>query len=715
MTRAALLAAILLVPSAVRAAPLDAFAAAFGEDGLRTLSDRGYIVLQGRGSERRLAAVHWKALEGLASAASSCVSLSKDGSDAAACRALPGDGAVTPRLHALAAARIAAEQERSSLAASGASAAEPAGLPNLFETAWGKELSARLRADRLEEHAGLAKGFFEEFLSGPRPNQDAIKHFLAVETASGASGLDAMLSADAARGAASEPLRALIRRYLQDERRRRGLFLARERADKLTSDKDTRAQLAALGGLASVLAAKPGLLSTLEAAVSGAPSPRGVPVLRSAGIHLQEPTRLGQHELGDEAAVSGAYWVDGLPEGASADVEETTFLETSRGFLSPETRTVKRRDGGPYPYERRVTISESRPFAVVALISSASGTVVAERAEVPFAPDFELALKKEAAALQAAQSCDPKSAEAAYAELESLLADAAKVKPQYKSLLARAGKGRAAAVAEAAALAKLEEAVGDVRADSSPQQCRYDVAGADAAIKLARRLPPGCDRVLPELFAQRALISRRATDHSWFMKASAEARSRRRSCDFAGAAKRWTDALAVLEADPAARCGKSEDEAKAAEAELAAARQSQAWSESLSKALDKAEAETIPSKRLLLLAPLLARVNSLSDRDCRRDLLKRAERLADKAGEDEGGPAPSAAAARLPSDTTLASASDEVRRARARLLEKSAAAETGAPAAEAPSAPASAPAPAAAVKKTPAKRAAKAKTTGAAK
>lgn len=701
MTRAAVLAALLLLPAAAKAAPLDAFLAAFGEDGVKTLSERGYMVLQGSGADRRLAAVHWKALEGLAAAAGSCEALVKGESGVAACRALPDDGAVTPRLHALAATLTAADEERASLVAANSPLDEPAGLPNLFETAWGKDLDARLRADRLEDHGALAKGFFEDLLAGPRPNAVAAKHFLAVEAAAGVAGAEAALNADAARGAASDSLRAMIRRYLQDERRRRGLALARDRAAALAADKTVRKELDALGVLASALSRKPSPLEGLEAAVSGAPAPKGVPRLRSAGIHLQDPVRLGQYELGDRAFVSGAYWVDGLPEGKSVPVEETTFLETERGFSAVETRTVKRRNGGPYPYERRVEVTETRPFAVVGIFSAAVGTVIAERVEVPLADDYELSLKKEAAALQALQSCDPKSAEAAYAELESLIGDAATIKPQYASLLKRTRRGRASAVSDAALLAKLEEAVSESRADSSPQQCRYDLRRTDAAIKLERRLPPGCDRLLPELFTQRSLISRRATDQKWFLKASAEARSRRRSCDLAGAARRWNEALSVLEADPAANCGAAAEEVKTAESGMATARAADAWTESLTKTVDRAELEPVPAKRLELLAPALARLASLPDRDCRRALLKRAQRLADKAGAEEDGPG---VASRLPADAGLAATTDEVRRARARLQQK-------ADASYAPeTAPAAAPVKIKPLKKTSAKRASNKKT-----
>lgn len=697
MKAAAVLAATLLLASVARAAPLDAFTAAFGEDGVRALTERGVLVVQGRGPARRLGAAHWKALEALAAAAPSCRAFAAAAADMppaapdlglAPCRALT-DGAMTPRLQALAAAVAAEGEERWALVASGASLAEPPGVPNLFDTAWGRELAARRRADRLEDPAPLAKGFFEDSLAAPRPNADAVKHFVSVLTARGVPGVQAKLDADAARGAASDELRALIRRYLQDERRRHGLALARERRKALLGDKDTRRDLDALQALAGALG-KPGLLASLETAVAGAPSPTGAPHLRSAGLHLREPVRLGQYELGDEAVVSGAYWVDGLPEGASAEIEETTWLETGRGFTGLETNVVKRRNGGPYPFERGLTIAETRPFAVAARVSAASGTVIMERAEVPVAPDFELSLKREAEVLQDLQACDPKSAETAAAALEDLLGDAAKAKPQYKTLLERVKKEKARAAADQEALARLDEAVGASRVDSSPEQCRFDAARTDAAIKLARALPPGCDRVLPELFAQRALISRRAVDQAWFLKASADARSRRRSCDFEGAARRWSEALSVLEADPAARCGKADAEAKAAETELSSARRAALWSAKLAKGLDQAEAETLPAGRLALTTPLIARLNALEDGDCRRDLLKRAVRLSEKAGEDENGPAAADAARRLPAESNLAAVVADVRRVRARQLDTSDAAS--APTATAP-APAAAPPP----------------------
>lgn len=649
--------------------------AAFGGENLEVLASRGYLVLQGPRAERRLAAVHWKSLESLASAADSCRLLSaplSDGPDSGldACRALPPDGAMTPGLHLLAGALAAEHEESRALRVSSAPLAEPAGLENLFETPWGREWALRRHALRLEDPSPLVKGFFEEFLAGPRPDAEAARHFLAVTAARGASGAPDRLAEDAVRGAASEELRGWIRSYLLDERRRRGLKLARRRVDALRADKRTLRELRELGALTAALSSKPGLLASLEAALSASPAASDGPRLLSAGLHLQESARLQQHELGDEAVVSGAYWVDGLPEGAAVEVEETSFLETSRGFSAVESRVLKRRNGGPYPFARRLRIDEGRPFSLGAVVSAAGGAAIAERAEIPVGPDYGLAVEQEAEALSLSLSCDPKSAEAAYAALAALVADAAEVKPQYKDLLERAREGRAKAAEDAETLARLEGALAAARADGAPRRCLYDTEQTDAAIELARRLPAGCDRVLPELFALRAAVSRRAADQAWFLRASAEARSRRRACDFESAARRWSQALGVLEADPAARCGQVAVEAERAEAELAEAQVSLAWTEQLDKALVKAEAETVPARRLESLHPARSRLASLPDRECRRGALKRAARAAEQAGEDERGPSDADALRRLPRETTPSSAVEEVKRARARLLER---------------------------------------------
>lgn len=690
MIRAAALAAVLCV------SPAHADQAV--RPNVEILAEHGLLVLQGPKDARRVAAAHWRGLEALGKAAPSCLTLAEEAlragndelpaqdPDLSECRALRGAGPMTPGLRALAGTIAALRAERRALAAMGGRRAAPGA--SALEAPWARETVAPRRGDALEDAAPLVGPLFAGPLAGPRPEPDAARRLSEAAAARGVTGLATLISSDAVRGAPSEELRAQLRLALLAERR--ALTIARAQkalADALAS-KRLRRELDELAALSRALTARPGLVAELEQAAAAPPS-GAVPRLRSAGLHLQDPTRLGQYELGDEISFSGAYWVDGLPEGASVPLEETTFLETADGFAFVETRAVKRGNGGPYPYARKIRLDSSQPRAARASVSAAAAAPLAERVEVPVAADFELALRKEAAAAGLAQSCDFKGGEAAYAAIEALVAEAAKVKPQYKTLLSRARAGRERAAKDAAALTRLEESVGAARVDSSPEQCQYTTRRVDEALKLARALPPGCDRVLPELTAQRLLIARRADDQDWFRRALADARARRKACALDAAHEGYARALAVLEAGPAARCGRTAEDANAAEAEREAVARDRAWKEEFARLLAAAETRTEPEKRLDLLRPLLARLPALDAAPCLRDEHKRARARAEEAGRAATGTPDADARRRLPAETTLAAVSAEVRRERARLLEAAAtraraAAEAQAPAAALP-------------------------------
>jgi len=711
MTASALLIALLAAPAAAADirppnAAMDLLVESFGAPGVETLAARGLIVLHGGPKARRVAAVHWKALGELANAASSCLALAAAADslghepapaapalDLAACRALPADGIMTPSLHALAAALEAGHEERWALRLANAPPAGVPGRPNLFDTAWGKDLIARRHADALENPVALARPLFDDLLSGPRPDKDAAALICAEAAARGAASLDKLIAADAAAGALSEELRAQLRRTLSNERRRWAAEKARAAAADLLAKAAVKRELEDLRGAAKVLSSRPALAASLETAVGRAPSLEPGARLRSAGLHLQEPTRLGQHELGDEAIVSGAYWVDGLGEGESIDVDESIAVETERGFPSVATRVFKRKNGGPYPYSRALKIAETRPFALRSLIST-GGLPLDERVEVPLAPDFELALLKESEAAGLRANCRLKDAESAYAALAALVAEPAKVKPQYKALVARAAKANDALKADGETLLKLEERLAAARGDSSPQLCKYETARVDEALKLSKRLPAGCDRDLPELQTLRSTIMRRAADQAWFLKASADARSKRKSCDLEGARARWSEALAALDVDPGARCGRVAEEEARARTESAETGRKIAWREDLGKSLAKAEGETAPAKRLELLRPVTSRLGALGALDvgCLGAEAKRASTLSAAASKSLTAPADAETARRLPPENALASAVAEVRAERARRLEAAGAAEKAAvepsapPAVEAPKA-----------------------------
>lgn len=724
--KGALLAALLAPAAAVAAAPaapppsspaLALLEESFGAKGVETLAARGIIVLQGKPGARRLAAVHWKALDTLSKAASSCLALASAAdalgnertpttsfTDFAACRALPVEGLMTPSLHGLAAALQTLHEERWALALASASAAGVAGKPNVFDTPWGKDLAARRHADALENPAPLVKPVFDDLLAGPRPDKNATALFAAEASARGAADPELLLSRDSTQGNMSEELRERLRRTLSNERRRWSAAQARAAAAKLLADSNVKRELESLRATAQALSSRPNLPTALEAAASRTAASGGGLKIKSAGIHLQEPTRLGQYELGDEAVVSGAYWVDGLPEGGSADVEETVVVETERGFLSSEAKTYKRRNGGPYPFSRAVKIEETKPFAARTFVSSEKAGLVSERVELPVASDFEFALMRESHAAGLRAACRLKDAEAACLSLEKVVAEPAKVKPQYKALAERLRKAREAAKADAETLIKLEEALSSARADSAPQQCRYETGRVDEALKIAKRLPPGCDAHLPELHALRATIQRRKADQVWFLKASATARSRRKSCDLDGARQRWAEALATLDADPAARCGKVAEEETKAKTEIAEVSRLRAWREELLGVLSKADAETAPDRRLELVRPVTSRLGALNA-DCFGAESKRAAALAASASKTLTAPADGELTRRLPAERALASAVAEIRADRAKRLEAATASEKAAVEPPAPSKPA--PKASAAAKPSTAKPAAK--------
>ncbi len=683
-------------PSArVNGAPLVLLTEAFGEAGVEALGARGVLVLHGKPGARGLAAVHWKALGELSRAVSSCLALAASadalgrepepaGPDLGmgACRGLPAQGMMTPSLHALASLLQAGHEERWALQLAKAPFSGPAGRPNLFDTAWGKDLILRRHADALENGGGLAKLVFDELIASPRPDKDAAALFAAEASARGAASLEALIARDSARGALSDELREQLRRTIVNERRRWAAAKARASASDLLGKAAVKRELEDLRGVAKALSARPDLLTALETAASRDAAPGGAK-LRSAGLHLQEPTRLGQHELGDEVLVSGAYWIDGLKENESVSVDETLAVETERGFFSVETRARSRRNGGPYAYARELKVEEPRSFGVRALVS-AGGALLTERVDVELARDFELALLKESEAAGLLASCRPKDAEAAYLALESMVAEPAKSKPQYKKLAERARKAKDAAKRGAENLIKLEEALTAARADSSPQQCKYETARVDAALKLARGLPSGCDRHLPELHALRATIKRRAVDQRWFLKASADARSKRRSCKLDAARSRWSEALAALDADPGARCGRVADEEALAKTDFAELTRDIAWNDELAKALARAEAETVPARRLDILRPVTSRLGALNAK-CFNAHAKRAAALSQAASKSLTAPSEADSERRLPSDGAIASVVADVRAERARRLEAAGAAERAAMDAASPS------------------------------
>ncbi|MBI5240279.1 MAG: hypothetical protein HY926_07380 [Elusimicrobia bacterium] len=625
----------------------------FGAEGTDALRSRGIVILQGRPGAYRLQKVAWKPLESLVRSTKNVQQFFesfqrlKAGQGLApagplpflALGDLPPEGLMTAPLHALLEAMAAYHSAWTALLPpadeSPAAAARPAPAgPDLFETSWGKAFAGRTRADVVSDPAASADDFFFSSLAGVRADRQAADRFAAHMKGRTQTDVAARLAEDARAGTLSPGLRADLTRYLEDQRRLHALARIRRQVAELEKKTSLAKDLRALETVAAVLRGRPGLLAELEGVVQAAPPAAAAPELASAGLHLAKPIRLGQNELGDSVVLSGAYWVDGLPEKQSVEIEETTYRETPAGLRDVETRTVKRGNGGPYTFARRLVLNDSTPFTFHSVVSAPTGNPVADAAAVPVAKDFELALLKLAAADAQALACAFPEAAAAYAKLEESLAEAAREKPQYRELLAAAVKRREAAGRDAAVLSRLETAAQASRDDAAPEACRYDLKRTEAALSLARALPPGCDRVLADLRRQRAFIARRLTDQQAFHAAVRQAAAHRRSCRFGPAAEELARGLAVLEADPEARCGASVEAAERASSELRSVRADELWAAAFAADLAAAQAETSAGPRLAKLSAIIARIGSMDDPSCFSAPLAQAEKLAKAAGED---------------------------------------------------------------------------------
>lgn len=667
--RAAAVLTLLLLPVRLWAAdPAEKLLEAFGQAGFDELRKSGLIIVHGKPGAWRLQAVDWrtlgelskraKAVDALVAARQASLQGAAVAPDFLSVSELPARPPMTPAIHALAKALagVAAEQ-----------AALPEGAPDtplLFSTRWGKRFAARTHADRVEDPAALAKPFFDQALAAVEPEPGAREHFAGWVSDRHNVDVKPILERDLATGIASEELRGWIRKYLVEERRRLSIerFLAAARKLGRTVELD----LAALTAVTRPLAERPGLLAEMETWTR--PAAAGPVRFKSVGLHVPQPTRLGQHELGDSIVLAGGYFVDGLADGASIHVEETTYVETEEGFGRVETRTAQRRNGGPYALSRKLTVSDSKPFTFKAVVSAPDVEPIEDAAKVPVGADFETALRRLAVADQRTLLCDFKGAEAAYAELDESLTDAAKEKPQYRELRLAAQVRRRQAANRVEDLAKLEELIAASRADASPDRCDYDASRTETAVRRLRSLPAGCDRLLPDLEKQLAVIRRRHADQRIFASLVEQARSRWRDCSFIPASETFASALAILDADPAARCGKTAALAEEAERELPAARADLLWRDAYTRKLNEAESEISAQKRLALLRPILARIDGSKAPGCFAPQRKRAEALLKKAAEALVSPEPSEVERLLPQDAALSRTADEVAGARRQAL-----------------------------------------------
>lgn len=652
-----------------------------GNDGVSLLRERGLVVIQGKPGEERLAYAAEDGLAELAAGADRLVLLEQAWSAFSSGKPSPQlppppSAALSPS--ALEAARLLAAipDDLAELGKADRSAAEvlASTAPILFDTSWGRAFAARTHADLIDDPLPLVRTYFDEKLAGPRPDREATAHFLGALARWRGVDAASTLAEDAAAGRPSEKLRVWLARYFADQRRLFSLERSAAELRRLDKKEGLSAELARAARVGRAVLADPGWAARAKAESSREPGSSG-PRLTISEAHVSWTAENPRPELGGKTTASGAYWVDGLREGASAPVELSTFRSDGRRARDLASETASASASRLYPFSRTAGQDDSRPFRWWAAVSAPGLAPRAVSAAVETSEDFERALGRLGEADALLSSCDFKGAEAAYARLRDATAEAANRKAQYNALAKTLEERRAAAARGAVDLARLEEQSAAAREDSSADRCRYDAARAESALALARKLSAGCGRFAVELEGQLSSIRRRLSDARAYRDAAAESRSQARACQPAKAASWAARALAILGADPAARCGAVDADAKALERELVDDQASALWTVSLDKQLAAAASDASPAVRLRGARRALARLDSLPDAACRGKDRAAAEKLAASAADVYAGPDIKAALEALPPDNDLPQAAAAVALERRRLLEEAASLE----------------------------------------
>lgn len=642
-----------------------------GPDAARILDERGYLALHGRGKSGRLLHAQWAALETLAANArglSAFVSLydalragkaAETQAPLDRLRELPASGLLTGPVRA---AMDVAARHLDNEDALG-NTRPPAGGVLLYRTPWGRRFAERHRVELASDVRPLAPLYYERYLGGADAPEGAEAHFLRhLEAVYQKKGGADLLARSRAAGTASPEALGWVAKYLLDQRRFLAAARTRERLQALEKaglSKDVKD----LRAVATALAKAEGLPARLREALER--SPRRTASF-SGGDRLHAHGPQGRpFDPGDELEITYAYWVDGLGPGRKVEVFELGWLDQGqRGMAARALNAVERGDGGPYVFKARVPVSSSDPAVYRLALRSPDAPELSEEAALEVSPRLEERLRSAARAEHLASECRPSEAAATFSELARELVPLAR-KDQFKRLAAWAEKRAAEAAKEEALRKRLLHLLPGARLYASAEQCEYKPERAAEALSVLKQLPAGCDRLDPEegkpalsvrLEEAYRTTERRRLVQQAFLEAAGRARRLEEQCKPEEAARLYAGALALLDAEPAARCGEpGRRHSEIRLRELPRARAAKAALQSM-ESIHRQAAARFSAKdfagALGVLNPLLARVDSLpeSERSCYKPLRGKALGLSEAAGISLAAPDRDRAAAALPKD-----------------------------------------------------------------
>ncbi|HVE14614.1 MAG TPA: hypothetical protein VNI01_14560, partial [Elusimicrobiota bacterium] len=519
-------------------------------------------------------------------------------------------------------------------------------IPLLFQQRWAQDFLSRRAAAQAPDPRQLAAPYFREVLSSPYAGKAAADHLAAHARAVYGKDVADLIAKDVEEGAASEKTIGWIAKYLLDQRQ---LWRAHATAERLASLDRVRGMKPALADLrlvAPALAKSRSALDGARAALAAAPSE---PRLRLSAekIHVLAKDDAPGFDVGDEAEVTLAYWVEGLAKGESAYLTEAGFLESPSGKpVSSRVSRARRKAGGPYLFSAKVVLGAPGKHRYRFVLAGPGAIAVNRDVEIAVSPAFTEAILSAARAEEAAGACHPSEAFAAYGRLADSLTGSAR-KPQFRRLQSVARERAAVLGRQAELIGQFAPLVEQARRAASKEACDYRDAAAVKALAALRAWPAGSDRLLlagtpvaAEVWDLLRAAQRRRGLQDAFSAAAARASSLEDSCKAPEAAEAYASALALLDGEPEARCGPwAQEHEKIVSQALPRARSAAALSQSIVE--DEAEA----LKRyghgdfagaLSVLEPLLAKIDFLPERKCYKEPRRQAQELADASAASLG-------------------------------------------------------------------------------
>ncbi|MFA6029527.1 MAG: hypothetical protein WC969_06725 [Elusimicrobiota bacterium] len=678
---------------------------AVGADGVRILTERGAVIVSGWRKDAHVLHAQWPVLDALTSRAKDLSALAelcakvRAGEPPAGAAGTPQDPAAQAERNTTAARDPEALRRIERMTESGFATAGVRAAAGLLASAienasamgtalkgsaqkplpslpWAASFWERVHGDTAADFSAAAPLFFREFLLGPQRSLEAERHFLAHMKEVRGSDEAPILQKDLVAAAPSQRTLDALAEYLLEQRRLWNASLVKERLLGLEKTTNLRKDLSDLSATLAHMQNGPDVVRALRFALQGAgPEPR----VRFSGADLHAHLAAGEEpfDVGDEAVVSLAYWVEGLTPKESVEVTEASFLDEDEGGAQERgLASVKRAGGGPYTVSLRLPLRSPGRKTFRVVLASPDGAIARRSIDFQVSPRLEALRAAAAEAETSAGLCRLEEASKALAALEAK-PEASVSKPQFRDFLSWLKPRRKAAAEDEANRKSLLAALDGVRLHASKEQCDFRSEKARRALETLAALPAGCDRLDPaaalanpdaagvargarglraELEALRLATDARRANQDAFRSELERARKLEASCRHEEAAEAYAASLALLDSDGEARCGAWETEYTAVRLQdLPRASSGKALSDEIDAIQERAArrlAEKDAAGALALMNPLIARIDTLESRRCYQVQRRKAEELALAAGVALAPGDLAATRAKMPKDST---------------------------------------------------------------